>query len=107
MKVKTLFVTIFFSVLFAIFLGLYVQDVARYFESHLFYIPPIITITVGTIVSTCLFILAIIIEFMILISGKIVSRMFSMIMKVILIVTIIIGLLVSWLSIFVMAMSWG
>lgn len=106
MKFKTLFVTVFFSVLFAILLGVYAQSIAN-FVNDLFYIPYMITLTATTIISVCLFIVATILEFMILISGKIKLRISSMILTVVLMITVMIGLFVSWWSVFVMAMSWG
>ena len=103
MKFRKLFVIVFFCVLFAILLGVYAQDIASLFGNDLY----MIILTATTIISIGLFVVATIIEFMILISGKIKSRMSSMILTVVLIITVLIGFFVSWWSFFVMAMSWG
>lgn len=66
-----------------------------------------VILVVTTIISIGLFAVATILEFLVLISGKIKSRMFRIILTIVWIMTVIIGLFVSWWSIFVMAMSWG
>jgi|SRR5690625_399170 len=103
MKFKFLFVTVFLSVLFALLLGVYAQDIAGLFGNDLY----MVILTATTIISIGLFVVATVIEFMILISGKIKSRMSSTILTAVLIMTVIIGLFVSWWSVFVLAMSWG
>lgn len=103
MKSKTLFFIVFLSVLFAILLGVYAQDIADFFVNDLY----MIILTATTIISIGLFMVATILEFMILISERIKSRISSIIMTIVLMVTVIIGLFVSWWSVFVLAMSWG
>lgn len=103
MRLKKTFVIIFSSVLFAIFLGVYAQKIASFFTDDLY----MIILVFITIISIILFAVAIILEFMILTSGKVESKFSSMILTVILLVTVIIGFFVSWWTVFVMAMSWG
>ncbi|WP_405098614.1 hypothetical protein [Oceanobacillus sp. FSL H7-0719] len=103
MKFKKNFIIILFTFLFAILLGVYAQKIASFFGDNLYMIVLVIT----TIISIGLFAVAIVLEFMILISGEIKSRVFSMILTVVLLITIIIGLYVSWWSLFIMAMSFG
>lgn len=102
MKVKKI-ITIFFSMLFAILLGVYAQNIASLFGDHLYMIALVVT----TIISIGLFVVAIILEFILLISGKIKSRISTVTLTVVLIITVIVGLFVSWWSFFIMAMSWG
>jgi|SRR5699024_511715 len=102
MKVKEI-VIIFLSVLFAIVLGVYAQDIASLFGKDL----KIIVLVVTTLISMGLFVVATILELMILSSGKIKSRISSMILTVVLMITVIVGLFVSWWSFFVMVMSLG
>lgn len=103
MKFKTLFVYIIFSLLFAILLAVYAQAIASFFPKDWYMVILIAT----TIISICLFIIAAGIEFTILISDKITSRLFSVILTIVLLMTVTVGLFISWWSLFVVAMSWG
>lgn len=103
MKPKTLLVIVFFSILLAILSGVYAQDIASLFPKDWYMVILIAT----TIISICLFIIAAVIEFMILISEKITSRLFSVMLTIVLLITVTVGLFISWRSLFVVAMSWG
>lgn len=103
MKGKTLAIILIANTLFAAFLGLFAQDLAYYFEEHLFYQDPIKMLTIVTIASVSLFIISFIITTILLAIQKLEAKL-----SVILLVSnVIIGFFVSFWSLFVLAMWWG
>lgn len=88
--------------LFASFLGLYAQSIAYYFENYLFYAAPFKTLIIVTITSVSLFIIAFVINTILLSIQKLKPRIYI----VLLTINVIVGFLVSSWSLFVLLMSW-
>ena len=103
MKRKVLSVILFSMTLIAAFLGIYGQDIAYYFEDHLFYESPFKTLIIVTVTSVSLFLLTFIIEIILLAVQKIKPKVFIML----LITNGVVGFFISWWSLFVLAMWWG
>lgn len=89
--------------LFAAFLGWYAQDIAYYFENHLFYQDPFKTLIIVTITSVVLFIISFVINTILLAIQKVKPRIYI----ILLIANVFIGFFVSLWSLFVLAMWWG
>ena len=102
-KMKSYFLIVFLCMLTAIFLGVYAQSIASIFTDDWY----MVMLTATTIISIILFAIAIIMQFMILISEKVKSRLSSIILTTSLLMTVIISLYISWWSFFILAMSWG
>src|SRR5699024_3071407 len=103
MKRNILVVFLVGMTLFAAFLGWYAQDIAYYFEKHLFYQAPFKTLIVVTITSVALFIILFVIHIMLLGGHKEKPRIYI----ILLITNIFIGFFTSLWSLFVLAMWWG
>lgn len=88
--------------LFASFLGLYAQSIAYFFENYLFYATPFITLIIVTITSVSLFIIAFVINTILLSIQKLKPRIYI----VLLTINVIVGFLVSSWSLFVLLMWW-
>lgn len=87
---------------FASLLGWYAQDIAYYFQDHFSYEDPFKTLVIVTIISVSLFLIAFVINTILLSIHKSKPRIYI----VLLAVNMIVGLLVSSWSIFVLLMWW-
>lgn len=103
MKRNILAIFLFGIILFAVFLGLYAQDIAYYFESHLFYQNPFTTLIIVTVTSVVLFIATFVITTILLAMQKVKPKIYI----VLLITNVFIGFFTSLWSLFVLAMWWG
>lgn len=103
MKRKVLSVILLSMTLIAALLGIYGQDIAYYFEDHLFYEPPFKTLIIVTVTSVSLFLLTLIIEIILLAVQKIKPKVFLTLS----ITNVVVGFFISWWSLFVLAMWWG
>ncbi|MFC0300444.1 hypothetical protein ACFFIS_06365 [Virgibacillus soli] len=103
MKKPIVFTILIGITLLAAYLGWFAQDIAYYFQSHLFYVEPFITLIIVTAISICLFVLAFIIEFILYSIKKIKSNM----LFALFITNIIAGIFISLWSLFVLVMWWG
>ncbi|MEI3613750.1 hypothetical protein [Pseudogracilibacillus sp. SO30301A] len=103
MKRIVLSIILLSMTLLAAFLGLYGQDIAYYFEDHLFYESPFKTLIIVTVTSVSLFLLTLIIEIILLARQNLKPKVFI----VLLMTNVVIGFFVSWWSLFVLAMWWG
>lgn len=103
MKRVVLPIMISAAILIAAFLGLFAQDIAYYFEDHLFYEPALKMLTIVTITSVSLFILAFIAGTILLSIERIKPKVYIRL----LIANVFIGFFVSLWSLFILAMWWG
>lgn len=103
MKRKVLSIILLSMTLFAAFLGIYGQDIAYYFEDHLFYKSPLKTLIIVTVTSVSLFLVTLIIEIILLAVQKLKPKVFI----TLLMTNVVIGFFVSCWSLFVLAMWWG
>ncbi len=88
--------------LFAAFTGVYAQDIAYYFENHLFYQDPLKTLIIVTITSISLFLISFVLNTILLSIQKIKPRIYI----ILLIANVFIGFFVSLWSLFVLLMWW-
>lgn len=102
-KRNTLYTTAFFTMVGAILLGVYAQSIADLFVDDWY----MALLTAITIISMGLFVVTVVIQFLVLISDTIQSRISSTLLTLVLFISVAIGLIVSWWSFFVLAMSWG
>lgn len=100
---QTPILVIVLSIVFASLLGFYALDIASAFPQDLYMLVLISTISISII----LFIVAIIKQFKLIISGKIKSSISRMILTVMLLMTVVVSLYISWWSLFLVAMYWG
>lgn len=101
---KNININILFGLsLFAAFLGLFAQSIARFFESRLFYMDSLKMLIIVTISSISLFILVFFIQLILLTVRKLKPKRFM----ALLITNGVMGVLVSIWSIFVLNMWWG
>lgn len=103
MKKEKIIVMPLLIILIATILGFYAQDIAYYFEDHLLYVAPMTMLTIVTVTSISLFILAFIIGIILLAKGKVNPKVYI----ILLLVNIAVGLVISFWSLFVLAMWWG
>lgn len=102
-KRNILAIFLFSIILIAAFLGWYAQDIAYYFESHLVYQDPFQTLIIVTITSVGLFIIACIINTILLANQKRKPKIYIISLAI----NIFIGFFISLWSLFVLAMWWG
>lgn len=89
--------------LFALFLGLYIEGISYFFEKYFYYIDSLKMIIILTIITILLFILVFFISLFLLIKDKLRPKSFS----ILLIVNVIIGLPISLWLLFALVMGWG
>lgn len=103
MKQIILAIILLSGLLLAIYLGLFAQDIAYYFENHLFYQSPDKTLMIVTVTSVSLFVLALIAEIILYSLKQLKWKVFI----TLLFANILIGFFISMWSLFVLAMWRG
>lgn len=96
-------ITIIISILSALLLGVYAQSIASFLTDRYY----ILFLTIVTIASISLFVLATIIQLNVLMTTSPKSRIMSTLLTILLFGTVAVGLYVSWWALFVLGMSWG